>query len=769
MQRLPLVLLSLVWLALATLAPTARTQTPPGETVWGANRYVEYQVGNAPIVISSAHGGYLKPSNIPDRTFGVIAQDRLTQELARRISTEVTARTGRHPHLVISHLHRSKLDPNREIVEAAQGNVIAERAWRDFHRFVSTATSTAMTQWGRGHYVDIHGHAHPLNWTELGYALTASELDLSDEELNDPTFINKSTLRAIGGAPGTYFPGVLRGTTSIGGLLEQAGYSCVPSPAIPTPGTNPYFNGGFNVRRHTSRVAGTVDGTQIELPFSIRGNVVAQVSFARNLATALSSFVQTHYGFDPGGGTRITITTPRPFAREGTGAPAQFEVRRTGSIAEPAVVAFDVSGRAQAGGDYAALGTTLLIPAGRAVATLDVQPIDDTLAEGNETVTVQLRGGVEIGAPSQASALILDDEGEPNLEAHWALDETSGGTAGDRSGNGHQGALQPSAATGPQWGPARHRGGLQFDEVDDHVRVPNFAYAPTGDFTVAFWFRAPPSAETSFQYAFGHGAFGVPDSLNIYFSETTGRVRAALVFSNDLADGQLIETDANLRDDTWHHFALVGATSDLCTMFVDGALAAQAQLGGDALRPNDPLYLGNRFGLSATRFYGGRLDDVRVYARGLAPIEIQALAQATPPVSQPLGTACAGTRGTPELDAPFGATLGGRWRLRARNGPATQPAVLALGTSTQLWLGLPLPLGLAAVGAAGCTVWTGPEVWLPTVTNPAGTAMAELPMPVDPSLLGAELFAQWWLVDPGANPLGVILTNGLASVVGGVE
>ena len=51
--------------------------------------------------------------------------------------------TGHAPHVVISHLDRVKLDPNREIDEAAQDNPFAERAWNEYHGYIDRARAAA--------------------------------------------------------------------------------------------------------------------------------------------------------------------------------------------------------------------------------------------------------------------------------------------------------------------------------------------------------------------------------------------------------------------------------------------------------------------------------------------------------------------------------------------------------------------------------------------------------------------------------------------------
>ena len=53
---------------------------------------------------------------------------------------------------------------------------------------------------------------------------------------------------AQGATPAT----ILRGATSVCGLLENYGYPGVPSPTNPGPGTGNYFSGGYSTDRHGS-------------------------------------------------------------------------------------------------------------------------------------------------------------------------------------------------------------------------------------------------------------------------------------------------------------------------------------------------------------------------------------------------------------------------------------------------------------------------------------------------------------------------------------
>ncbi|MFU8805569.1 MAG: hypothetical protein ACNA8W_17280 [Bradymonadaceae bacterium] len=100
-----------------------------GQSYFGTDDYIEYIAGDAPIVLVSGHGGYLTPESIPDRTYGSTLRDVNTQEITREFAEVYFELTGKRPHMIISLLHRVKLDPNREVEEAAQGDAAAILAW----------------------------------------------------------------------------------------------------------------------------------------------------------------------------------------------------------------------------------------------------------------------------------------------------------------------------------------------------------------------------------------------------------------------------------------------------------------------------------------------------------------------------------------------------------------------------------------------------------------------------------------------------------------
>lgn len=283
----------------AVYVPEVVLEYVPGTSYFGRNDYVEYIPGELPVVLSAPHGGDLLPSELPNRTFGVTGTDRNTIELTLAVRDALIDLTGYAPHVIISHLHRAKLDPNREIVEAAQGSSLAEYAWGEFQSFIDMARIELWSTFDGGMYFDMHGHGHAKNRLELGYLLSSDRMNLFDSSLNSQTVVRLTSIREIGRDSPIPFSQVLRGPTSLGGYLEAEGVPVLPSPGDPSPGEDPYFTGGYNTRRHGSMDdSEVVSGIQIEHHFpGLRDTDDNRRAYAAQLAVSIRSFMIEHFGF----------------------------------------------------------------------------------------------------------------------------------------------------------------------------------------------------------------------------------------------------------------------------------------------------------------------------------------------------------------------------------------------------------------------------------------------------------------------------------------
>lgn len=276
-------------------AQPAGQQFVPGETYFGVDKHIEYIAGDLPFILSAPHGGREKPAGIPDRADGTFAFDVGTQELARAIAKEMHARTGHWPHIIICRITRRKIDCNREIVEACAGNKDAEAIWHDWHRFIAVAREKVARDFGRGLYIDLHGHGHKVAQLEMGYLHSAEDFDVSDQVLNGSQYRAASSLQGLIALNRRPYAELVRGDYALGTLLADRGFPATPSKQSPKP-TAPYFRGGYNTVRY-GRDGGMIAGLQIETNSKgVRDNDVSRANFAKALTESLQIFFEAQLG-----------------------------------------------------------------------------------------------------------------------------------------------------------------------------------------------------------------------------------------------------------------------------------------------------------------------------------------------------------------------------------------------------------------------------------------------------------------------------------------
>jgi len=277
---------------------SCRAQYIPGSSYFDDNEYIEYRAGNMPIIILAPHGGYLEPDNIPDRDCEgcVYVRDFRTQEMSIQMFDTIHERSGCYPHVIINRLRRTKLDANRDIGDAADGNPLAEEAWRKFHEYVDDAKEEVERKFGKGILLDMHGHGHTAPRIELGYRIPGSGLRLTDQEIN-ATYHDRTCIAHLvqENLPGQDLAQLLRGRFAFGTLLEENNLPSVPSMQDPAPKSGEsYFSGGYNVGRHGSRDSGNIDAIQMECHRPIRQDD-QRAEAVGQLITALFDFINLHY------------------------------------------------------------------------------------------------------------------------------------------------------------------------------------------------------------------------------------------------------------------------------------------------------------------------------------------------------------------------------------------------------------------------------------------------------------------------------------------
>jgi len=195
---------------------------------------------------------------------------------------------------------------------------------------------------------------------------------------------------------------------------------------------------------------------------------------------------------------------------------------------------------------------------------------------------------------------VVLDVSSPGVKAYWALDETSGTTAADSSGFGHDAVAQAQA----QWVPGVFGGALEFDGTSQVLDTSASSFDPP--WSLSTWVRRSVGAGSNARLIESSNG-----SLRLEQWYQTGRIGVTRYGVVDSHFG------VSAPFDVWTHLTFVG-TAVGTSLFVDGqpigavSTTIQAPMGpiSDVDGP-----------LAAT------LDDLRVYDVALEPGAIQGLFQ----------------------------------------------------------------------------------------------------------------------------------------------
>jgi hypothetical protein len=271
-------------------------------------------------------------------------------------------------------------------------------------------------------------------------------------------------------------------------------------------------------------------------------------------------------------------------------------------------------------------------------ACYDVCDLDSPLSPVSDTNVIRV---IKVNAVFTNSASLGQDETftrtvylrvnantGSGLLACWKLDETSGLTAEDSSGNGNDGALRNMA--GDEWIDGVVGGALHFDGSNDYVAIQNLYYDSSGykEVSVTAWIRTSNG---------GNQIIASYDRNEYWRLEIngngggTGQVGWDVRTSTGQVDyGSITRVD----DGEWHHVAGVFDNGTLI-VYIDGVAEPSASGGSTFGRGVNTRYGFLGVGSEATTFDGnkgpfsyfnGDMDDVRIYSRALDAGEIAALA-----------------------------------------------------------------------------------------------------------------------------------------------
>ena len=238
---------------------------------------------------------------------------------------------------------------------------------------------------------------------------------------------------------------------------------------------------------------------------------------------------------------------------------------------------------------------------------------------------------------------------DPNLILHWNLNEGSGTTALDDSGNAYDGTLYNggSYTTG-------HEGkGVALDGIDQYIQTPTpFGFLGTQDqeYALSAWVNLPQTGQSGNIFHMSSQMDG--SGWCIPFLTLTAGHFAATGWDNN---GQVEALDPSVAaSNHWYQVISTWDVTNGLRLFVDGTLVAttpQAEYAASG----SPMYASLGLGANACSndqgFLNGVIDDARIYSRALLPADVQAIVSEGQP---PVITAPAANQGTPAVSSQPG-------------------------------------------------------------------------------------------------------------------
>ena len=204
------------------------------------------------------------------------------------------------------------------------------------------------------------------------------------------------------------------------------------------------------------------------------------------------------------------------------------------------------------------------------------------------------------------------------LVGYWNLNEGTGTTANDSSGNGNTGTI-----SGATWTSGKYGNALLFNgQSTNNVSCGNSSVLR--DFTqltISLWFKTSNTSLTGARTIVARWNAAAGQRSYAINQETNNKISFYLRKSDDSAS--ITVTSNSPIDTNWHHIAGVWNGTHMM-LYIDGVLQSDIK-AISAIQPSiAKFYIGRQQGGAVIY---GRVDDVRVYGRALSESEIRDLYQ----------------------------------------------------------------------------------------------------------------------------------------------
>jgi hypothetical protein len=208
---------------------------------------------------------------------------------------------------------------------------------------------------------------------------------------------------------------------------------------------------------------------------------------------------------------------------------------------------------------------------------------------------------------------------DPSLITYLKLDEGTGTTTADSSGNGNAGTLMNGAA----WTAGTSGAGVTLDGINDYVRIPHTATLNAYPLSAAVWFKT--TTTTGVRGLINKYVASSYNGYQIYFNKRKLCAWYIKDAANYIYDGTSCPlSTAGYNDGQWHQAVLVVDAAG-GRLYVDGVQKAARAWTGVAGPPTTTQEL--RLGEYAGAYLPSTVDEFRLYNRALTAAEVLQLQQ----------------------------------------------------------------------------------------------------------------------------------------------
>jgi hypothetical protein len=201
---------------------------------------------------------------------------------------------------------------------------------------------------------------------------------------------------------------------------------------------------------------------------------------------------------------------------------------------------------------------------------------------------------------------------DPSLVGWWKLDETSGTTAADSSGNGNTGTVNGPAT----WVAGQLGGGLQLSGTNNYVECGNGASLNMrAQVTLSAWIKPTTAGNGQHQHYVTKG------DTCYALKHNTGNYMEFNVYDGAWYTASGPAVNAATFNNVWHH---VAGTYDGTTLkiYVDGVLQPTTATHVGQIGASSTSVTLGRDNTNNGRYFTGIIDDARIYNRALSDVEI---------------------------------------------------------------------------------------------------------------------------------------------------